>query len=261
MTRHSIALGLALMATAASTCVGACSASSGAGFGGEDDGGSSSGGSGGGSSGTSSSGTGTSSGASSSHGGSSSSSSGNGSSGGTSSGGGNSSGTSSGSDAGLDAAPMFDAAPPPPYDGGPQVCGVQSGAQLCDLKTHTCCVSQFGVGQCVTHGSSCPNLYAAFSCIAKIDCTTSGQVCCGLANSVSLSASTSCQTAGAGQYCPNAQNPTATMGGAQLCASSAECTMGQSCIPQHCVGSTNFNLCGLHTDSPFSCTQTGSPIP
>jgi hypothetical protein len=243
MTRNSIAFGAFLMGTAATFWLGACGSPSSGGFAG-DNGGSSSSGSGSGATSTSSSGR------------SSSAGSGSGSDAGTSSGNGTSSGvTSSGADANLDA--LADVAPPPDYDGGPQPCGTQVGAQTCSLKTSTCCVNQALNGQCVPHGTACPAPqmvgtltfpYAGFSCLGKIDCA-SGQICCGVANTTQ--ANTACQAVAPGACVPTTAN--STMGSAQLCVTSAECAAGVQCIAQKCVGSTNFKLCGLHDQPPFSC--------
>jgi hypothetical protein len=119
----------------------------------------------------------------------------------------------------------------------------------CNLKTSTCCVDQFANGKCVTHGSSCPALYAGFGCLGAIDCTTSGQVCCGVATATA--ANTSCQTVASGQPCPGTVS--STMAPAQLCVTSAECTMGQQCIAQRCLAGSNLRLCGLHTEMPYNC--------
>ncbi|MGH7440791.1 MAG: hypothetical protein ACRENE_34305, partial [Polyangiaceae bacterium] len=169
-----------------------------------------------------------------------------GSSGSTTSGGHASSGSTSSSGVLLDAS--VDAAPPPPYDGGPQACGSQS----CELKTSTCCLNQDPtLSTCVSHGTTCPLATAAFACLAAIDCSSAGDVCCGVATT--LSASTKCQTVASGQACqPSTANT--TMGSAQLCISSAECTMGQSCIDQTCLSGSHLKLCGLHDSPPFNCT-------
>ncbi len=140
-------------------------------------------------------------------------------------------------------------APPPPYDGGPQPCG----SQPCDLKTSTCCLAQVPANStCVSHGSQCPLLTAGFSCLAAIDCSSAGEVCCGVASAAA--ASTACQSVASGQACQPATNAAADMGSAQLCVSSAECTMGQQCIEQTCLQGSHLRLCGLHDGAPFNCT-------
>jgi hypothetical protein len=165
-----------------------------------------------------------------------------------------SSGSSSSSSSG---GALVDAPPPPPYDGGPQTCGTQSGAPDCWLKTSTCCVDQILHGSCVPHDMACPAdplPQAAFSCLGAIDCDA-GSVCCGVANSTAgmATADTACQAVAPGACAPTVS--TATTGAAQLCVTSAECPAGVECIAQQCVGNSNFRLCGLHSEAPFSCVQ------
>ncbi len=244
MTRHSEAIAALTAAMTSAILAAGCGDKQvpGANGGGDDDGGTTSASSGG-SSGTGSSGSGTS-----SSGGSGGSSGGKSSSGASSGGAASSSGTASSSGSGSDA--TVDApAPPPLYDGGPQKCGIQSNAVDCSLKTSTCCVSQTLVGTCVSHSSSCPSLTASFACLGEIDCAP-GSVCCGVANTTQ--ANTKCQVVSSGGSCSPAT--TSTTGSAQICVTSAECTMGQECIYQKCVGGSNLHLCGLHAGAPFNCT-------
>ena len=141
-----------------------------------------------------------------------------------------------------------------PYDGGPQACGLQAGAQQCDLKTQTCCVDRFLNGTCVPHGQSCPQATFGFSCLGAIDCASPGDVCCGVGSVAAMQANTACQTVAPGQACqPSMQ--TSTTGSAQLCVTAAECTMGQQCIYQGCTPiHADLWLCGLQSGSPGSCT-------
>jgi hypothetical protein len=247
-------LAVLLVGVGAAFSFAACGNGGGPGFQGDDgtssssSSGSSTGSSSGSGSGGTTSSSGTAAGSSGSHpsSGSSSSSGGHPSSG--SSSGSGSSASSSGADASDDAPP-----PPPPYDGGPQACGNTSS---CSLKTSTCCLDEIpNLSTCIPHGQNCPSLTAAFSCLGAVDCDT-GSVCCGVAtmiNATSGTASTSCQAVAPGQCPPT--TATQSMGGAQLCATAAECASGQDCILQKCVGGANLRLCGLHPDAPFNCTM------
>jgi hypothetical protein len=119
---------------------------------------------------------------------------------------------------------------------------------MCDLQTQTCCVGVDAqnqpTGKCVSHGTTCPLLTAAFNCGGASDCPK-GQVCCGVATSGS--ADTQCATT-----CPT-ESSSSMQGQAQVCKGSAECQNKLQCIPQTCLGSANLDLCGLTSQKPFSC--------
>jgi hypothetical protein len=247
---HSLRFGaasiLGVAAVTVTASISACSSKSGSGgnFGSEDAANSTSGGSNGTSSNGGSNGASNGGGSSGTNGGSSSNGS---SSSMTSSSGPSSGGTSSGvpSDAAADVGgPMF-------TDSGIPICGKAP----CDLKTNTCCVSQFLMGMCIPHSQSCPNLWAAFMCAQESDCAN-GQVCCGLADANAMTATTSCQTVANSSSCPGTN--TSTMAEAQVCQSDMECRNHQACLQQSCVISStvtaHLKMCGLQNRAPFNCS-------
>jgi hypothetical protein len=101
-----------------------------------------------------------------------------------------------------------------------------------------------GQGTCKSgHTINC-GVGAGFQCVEKSDCP-SGQICCGYQTD-STHGGSKCEAS-----CP-AQTS------AQLCQTNAECTGGQTCIPQSCdVGATlpaNLTLCGLQSNDTYKCT-------
>ncbi|HLK41128.1 MAG TPA: hypothetical protein VKU41_30465 [Polyangiaceae bacterium] len=135
----------------------------------------------------------------------------------------------------------------------PPNCGAQASAQVCDLKTNTCCIDGNFNGTCLSGASTtCPNptATAAFHCLQACDCPT-GQVCCGVVVKATNNVSTQCQTVANGGSCMPVD--TANQGSAQICASTAECKNGQACMMQTCTQGAMLKLCGLQSGQPFMC--------
>jgi len=88
-------------------------------------------------------------------------------------------------------------------------------------------------------------------CASACDCSE-GQVCC--ADHIGFGASTSCQTIASGASCPDAD----AGAGAQFCQESSECTNGQPCLAQTCLG-VLVHACGVQSQDPFDCTDGGPP--
>jgi hypothetical protein len=120
----------------------------------------------------------------------------------------------------------------------------------CNLTTNTCCLASDMTGHCVTHGTACGTSgglpEAEFDCLGASDCP-SGQVCCGIADENQLEAKTVCMAT-----CPT-MSSSSTQGQVQLCKGNAECQNKMDCIAQTCLANSNFNLCGLTSQAPYSC--------
>jgi hypothetical protein len=112
------------------------------------------------------------------------------------------SGVDSGNDFGVDA----------PVEVGPET-GTTCGATECDPTTQQCCASLTGGFSCQPSGGACPGGGPSLNCSSASSCT-GGNVCC---------------------YSGGILNGTATCEasctGFQLCATSAECPAGRSCVP------------------------------
>jgi hypothetical protein len=132
----------------------------------------------------------------------------------------------------------------------PPVCAGDAG---CDLRSHTCCVTEAipPVGTCMAGTDAGCSGSEPFHCLYSCDCPT-GQVCCGQINGTTYAGAATCQTVAAGGNC--AVQPSYTTA-AQLCEQSQECQNGKTCISQTCtVFGAHFNFCGLQTEAPYNCT-------
>jgi hypothetical protein len=109
-------------------------------------------------------------------------------------------------DVGIDSLPPVDAGPPP---------GIQCGTDICNPQTEVCCVTFGGmmIQESCTDPMSCGG--AALTCSSAQSCPM-GEVCCGFF--MMGNAGSKCEPMCKGGF----QNP-------QLCATDAECPMGQTC--------------------------------
>jgi hypothetical protein len=142
-------------------------------------------------------------------------------------------------------------------DAGTPICGTP-----CDLRSHICCIDQFGAGTCIAASATCPTITiagitvpeATFKCVEKSDCP-GNQVCCGVADSVAGTAGAQCEdVSSTGGKCTPAT--TTTQGSAQLCTTNGECKTGQ-CIWQDCMVAAglapSLTMCGIQSAAPFNC--------
>lgn len=126
------------------------------------------------------------------------------------------------------------------------------GADPCDLRTSTCCVSLSLQTRCLKKPMQCdPMMEASLHCLQACECP-GGQVCCGVANTIIGAVTSECQSIPDGGLC-NPHPQTNTQSSEQLCGTDAECTSGQGCIKQTCEYGVTLQICGLQSQDPFDC--------
>ncbi len=144
----------------------------------------------------------------------------------------------------------------------PPVCGVQSGAAGCDLRTSTCCLTQTLIGTCVAKGTACPSGQASVGCLQALECP-SGQSCCGVVEDIQGAVISGCQNVPLGGHCPySPYTPVSLYQGVQLCKTDAECKSltdagtPDLCIHQTCFMGAMLSMCGVQSTAPLSCSAS-----
>ncbi len=142
------------------------------------------------------------------------------------------------------------------------VCGAQSGATGCDLRTNICCLTQTLAGTCIPKGGSCPSGQASVGCLQAAECPL-GQSCCGVIEDIQGAVISSCRNVAQGGNCPYAPYAAISLyQGVQLCKTDAECKnvtdagTPQLCIHQTCYMGAMLSMCGVQSTAPLSCAAS-----
>jgi len=145
------------------------------------------------------------------------------------------SGTTTPADSGI--TPATDSAAPSQTDASDAAAFLCTGATCGAGKE--CCITQGG-SSCIDQGTTCAG--AAVACQNSTTCTT-GDVCCGTFSVSSLTAVAACQA-----------GPCAS-GAYQLCATSPECSNGETCQP---VVYSGFTVPGIDACQAPASTDGGT---
>jgi hypothetical protein len=117
-----------------------------------------------------------------------------------------------------------------PFSTTVTTCGPNAGTSPCALPMNDCCLGVAG-GECA---SACPAGNIVFSCRNSADCSssTANQHCCLTRVNLAPGCMPSLNVPSASEsFCTNAECETLDGGGVRLCATTSDCTTGETCKP------------------------------